>query len=701
MSTLDDLLNPKAVAIIGASDSPNRIGGRPISYMKMAGYKGRILPINPKRETIQDLPAYKTVAEARETYGADIDCAIIAIPAAAVPQAVRDCAAAGVHACIIFSSGFAEADAAGSVLQDELVAISKDTGIRIVGPNCLGVFDANSGFMAAFTTTLERGAPKPGAVSVVSQSGAYGSHIYFVARLRGLNVGKMITTGNECDLDVAECIELFAQDPETKVIAAYAEGVKDGTRLVKALELARANRKPVIFMKVGQSEVGALAASSHTAALAGEDSVYDAVLRQYGAHRARSTEEMLDIAYMASFGVFPAGRRLGLVTISGGGGVLMADAAAAEGLDVAAMPEDAQRALKEKLPFAAPRNPVDVTAQAFNDVALIEANMKIMLEQGGYDAIVAFFTSVAGSPVLAPGIRQAMDRGRAGYEGKTLIAMSLVADQDIVEGYENDGYPIFEDPTRAVVAMAALMRFGESFHRKRTATPEVPDLPPLPTTPLSEQEAKGILSQADIPMVPDRLVTSADKAAAAGKEFGGRLVLKIASPDILHKTEVGGVVIGVPAEDAGEAYHDLVTRIGVAVPEARIDGVLVTPMVDGGVECLLGVKNDPVFGPIVVFGLGGIMTEVLRDVVFRRAPFGLETAHDMLREIKAAAMLEGVRGTPAADKDALAQALSNLSVFAAAHADQLDSIDINPVRALPDGAVALDALIVPRIVPKD
>lgn len=691
MTSLRDLLSPTAVAVIGASDDPTRIGGRPIAYMLKNGFKGAILPVNPKRETVQGLAAVPSVADLTQ----NIDYAIVAVPAPAVNDAIRAAAKKGAKACLVFSSGFAEADAAGAAMQRDMAAIAKETGIRIIGPNCLGAFDARSGFLASFTATIDRMAPEPGPLAVASQSGAYGSHIYMVARLRGLMVGKLITTGNEVDVDVAETIRLFAEDDEVHTIAAYIEGAKDGPALIEALETARAERKPVIVMKVGRSQAGAKAASSHTAALAGEDAIYSAILKQYGAYRARSTEEMLDIAYACRPRVFPRGRKLGLVTISGGAGVLMCDAAEEFGLETPPMPEAAQKELKARLPFASPRNPVDVTAQAFNDMSLVEANMRIMLDQGGYDSILAFWTSVAGAPSIADKLIAAVQSGSAGHEDR-LMVQSLVAPPEIVARYEAEGYPVFEDPTRAVAAIAALTFFGMGFARSKTEPPA--PMPPatLPDGALGEREAKAVLAAAGLDVVEDTLARSAAEAESAALAFGGRVAMKIASPDILHKTEAGGVALNLTPREVPSAYTLMLGRAATLAPGARIDGVLISPMVEGGVECILGAKIDPVFGPVVMVGLGGVFTEVMKDVAFRRAPIDRDEARMMIGELKGIALLKGARGAAPANLDALAAAVSNLSRFAAANAHQIESVELNPVRALPDRAVALDALIVKR-----
>ena len=693
--TLTPLLNPGSVAIIGASDDPTRIGGRPLRYMRDADFKGRLYPVNPNRESVQGLPAFASITDVPDT----IDTAIIAVPASVVVATAETCAAANVKAAIIFSAGFAEMSDDGRRHQDALSAIARTTPMRIVGPNCLGVYNSALGFFGTFTSTLEAGRPTPGRVGLVSQSGAYGSHLSLVATLRGIGIRFWITTGNECDVDVAETIGWLARHPDISVIVAYAEGVSNRDRLFASLALARERGKPVIFQKVGRTEVGAEAARSHTASLAGADAVYDGVFRQFGVYRARDTEEMLDVAYAATFGTFPASRRIGLMTISGGVGVQMADEAVERGLEVTPMSEAAQARLKTLLPYASPRNPVDITAQAFNDLTLVTTNLDMMLEEGTYDAIVAFFTFVAAAKAMVGPISETFRVAKRRHPACLLI-LSIVGPPDIVRRYEETGCPVFEDPTRAVRAVDALSRFSEAFARQtppRAVAPPAPE--PLPAPPIGEQTAKQILAKAGLRVVEEQLCSTADEAVSAATRLGFPVVLKIASPDILHKTEVGGVELGLTtATDVIQAFAAVTGRARLARPDARIKDVLVSRMVTGGVETILGVQDDPTFGPVVMFGLGGIFVETLKDVAFRVAPFEPDEAHRMMRELQGFPLLDGARGRPPCDLDALAIALSALSRFAAAHAGQLQSAELNPVMVLPagQGLVALDALIVPK-----
>ncbi|MBM3547513.1 MAG: acetate--CoA ligase family protein [Alphaproteobacteria bacterium] len=689
--SLRPLFWPKSVAVLGASNEPSRIGGRPIRYLKEGGFPGPIWPVNTKGGTIQGLPAFKTIDELPEAP----ECLIVAVPAAVVCDAVESAAKRGTKAAVVFSAGFAEADEQGKKWQDRLVRIAAETGCRIVGPNCLGLFNARHGYAPTFTASLDHGHPKPGVVGMVSQSGAYGSHLFVLTRDRNIGMSCWLTTGNDCDVDVSDTIAYFAQDPDTRVIAAYVEGVKDRDRFMSALEAARRAKKPVVMMKVGSSAVGAAAAMSHTASLAGSDVVYDAALKQLGVHRAETTEEMLDVVYAATRGIFPDSNRLGIVTISGGAGVLMADAAERHGLDVAPMPEAAQARLKAILPFAAVRNPVDTTAQFFNDMSLVTEFTRTILAEGGYGAIAAFVTAIPRNRETGGRLKDALMKATADYRDRLLI-LCMLASPEMTKEYEEAGYLCFEDPSRAVAAYAALSRFGRSFAKGAGSPP--PALPadarPVPWGVVDESEAKALLDSAGVPVAAERLAKTADDAVRMAGGFGYPVVLKIASADIQHKTEIGGVKLNLAdAEAVRAAFAEIIDRAKKERPQAILDGCLVAPMIKGGVETILGVIDDASFGPVVMFGLGGIFAEVLKDVTFRVAPFGIDEARAMIREVKGFPLLDGARGRPKLDHEAVAKALAALSVYAAANASKIRSIDVNPFIVLEKGAVAVDALI--------
>lgn len=689
---LDALFQPRSIAVIGASATPAKIGGRPIAALKRLGYAGEIYPVNPTAPEIQGLPAYPTV----QAIGRPVDLVIVAVPAPMVLDALRDAAAAGVKAAVVFSSGFAEVDEAGRAMQAEITALARETGLRILGPNCLGVMSGDNAVYASFTPVIDQGLTPRGGIGLVSQSGAFGGFAYAMARQRGLGLSHWVTTGNESDIDLAACLEWLVDDSATRVILAYMEGCRDGPALIRALKKARAARKPVVIVKVGRTDLGAAAAASHTAALAGADAIYDAVFRQFGVYRAATIEEAFDVAYAASVAGLPRGRTLGMLTVSGGAGVLMADAAATYGLEAPPMPQAAQDQILARISFASARNPVDVTGQVGSDPELTPLAYRLMLGDAGYDSLVVFL-SAAGLSAGAPGSVQLAVDMRARFPDR-IIAISSLFPPDLQRQMDEAGVLTFADPSRAVMAIAALAQIADATGAAEIA--EQPSAPvELPSGAVDEAAALAVLSAAGIPTVPLRLARSADEAVSAAEALGYPVVAKIVSADILHKTEIGGVALNLAdAQAVRDAYAAVTARARSARPDAAIAGVLIAPMVRGGVECILGVQRDPVFGPMVMFGLGGVMVEALRDVSFRLAPFGLEEAHRMIDEIRTRAVLDGWRGRPAADVDALARALVALSRFAAAAGERLESVDINPFLARPpgEGALALDAVLIAR-----
>lgn len=694
MSAVNDLsrlLNPQVVAVVGASDDPTRIGGKPISYMLKQGYQGTILPVNPKRDTVQGLKSYPSVEALPQTP----DIAIVAVPASAALETVTDLARRGTRGAILFSAGFAEMNEEGAAIQAQMADVAKAHGMRILGPNSLGLLNPQIHFYGTFATGLELGFPTPGNVAIVSQSGAYGAHLMTVAVQNDIGLSAAVLTGNEADLTVGDVVQMMVDDPCTQVIALYSEGVRRADVLIKALENARLKRKPVVMMKVGKSAVGGAAAQSHTASIAGDDRVFDAVMQELGVIRVETTEQMLDIARLATRGIYPANNSLGVITVSGGAGVIISDAADAAGLPMPAMPEKAQKELIEILPYAAPRNPVDTTAQVLNDMSLLRRFTESLVKDGGYQSILGFFTYTASAASTGARIRKEIKSVRESYPDR-LFVLSAMGSREQMREYEKDGFAVFEDPSRAVAAISAMGRFGDAFERQERLPAPLIDSVELPHTSPSEAQAKQLLAKAGIDSAPETVCTSPDQAVAAAAAMGGLVVMKIVSPDILHKSEIGGVLLNIEGESAvREGFSTLLERARTAVPHARIDGVLVAKQLSGGVECILGIHRDPVFGPIAMFGLGGIFVEILQDVVLHRCPFGEDVAENMIRSIKGAPLLLGARGRPVADIKALARMLSRLSAFAMAAGPRLDSIDLNPVFAMPDGqgAFAVDAVI--------
>jgi acetate---CoA ligase (ADP-forming) len=690
-SRLDALIAPRSVAVIGASSDPTRIGGRPIAYMLRRGFDGRIIPVNPNRSEIQGLPAYASIADMPEAP----DVAIVAVPTQAAVDAIEQLGARGVKAAIVFTAGFAEVGGCGPALQAQVTATARAHGMRLLGPNSLGLFNDRVGFYGTFSASLEGGFPPPGRVGIVSQSGAYGTHLFTLARQRGLGTPICITTGNEADVTIGEVIGWMVRDDGIDVIAVYAEGIRESASFVAALETARAARKPVVVMKVGRSELGQVSARSHTASIAGDDAVTAAVLAEFGAVRARTTVELLDIAQLAARRIYPAANTLGMITVSGGAGVLVSDAAEAIGLPMPPMPAASQARLSALLPIAAPHNPVDVTAQALNDTSLIGTFAEAMVGEGGYTSVLAFFSQVGGAASMAANLRRELGAVRSRHPDR-LYVLSVIAAPDLVAGYEAEGFTVFEDPSAATVAIHAMGRFGEAFARPPARMPEALPGFTLPDTSPNEAEAKRLLTAAGVQAAPEQACADAEAAVRAAEAIGFPVVMKILSPDILHKSEIGGVLLGVASPDAVRAgFAMLMDRAVTAAPMARIEGALVAKQLTGGVECILGIHRDPVFGPVAMFGLGGIFVEVMRDVVFRRCPFGVEEADTMIRSIRAAPLLLGARGRPVVDVAALARMLSRLSVFAHQAGAALQSIDLNPVLAMPQGqgAYAVDAVI--------
>ncbi len=687
---LTPLLAPKSVAVLGASSDATRIGGRPLAYMLQQKFPGTLYPVNPNRAEVQGLKAYPTVADLPEVP----DVAIVAVPSELAPQAVKDLGEKGCKAIVMFTAGFAEVDDAGAAVQDSMVATARSYKMRILGPNCLGVFDARRSYYATFSSSFDSGWPTLGRIGIASQSGAYGTHLYTLARNRHIGASLCVMTGNEADVTVGECIGWLAENPEVDVIAVYAEGIRESATLIAAFEAARAARKPIVMQKVGRSELGGKAAKSHTASIAGDDAVTEAVMREFGVYRARNSEEMLDIAHTATRKIYPVKNTLGVITVSGGAGVLISDVADGLGLAMPEMPQASQDKLRELVPFCGPRNPVDATAQVSNNISLVKTFVDEMVIAGKYQSVLGFFSMTASSRRW-PGIKEQLNKTKEENPGR-LYALSVIVPPERRDELEADGWVVHEDPTRAVTAIDAMGRFGEAFAAPKGQHAPAVGIVTLPAATPSEAEAKRLLASAGIASAPEAACPTADAAVAAAEKFGFPVVLKILSPDILHKSEIGGVLLDVDSADAVRAgFALLLERAKAAAPAARIDGVLVAKQLKGGTECILGIHRDPVFGPMAMFGLGGIFVEILKDVVFRRCPFGPDVAEDMILSIKGAPLLQGARGRPKADIKALADMLSRLSAFAVAAGDRLQSVDLNPVFAMPEGqgAFAADAVI--------
>lgn len=693
--SLSRLFDPQGIAIVGASATPGKIGAMPITLLLQHGYSGRIIPVNPRADIIAGLPALPGLDALDDA----VDLAILAVPAAHAAQALERARPGQVGAAVVFTSGFSETGMDGAAQQERLCAIARERGIRLLGPNCLGFMNVRRNVYATFSPAPANGVVAPGGIGMVSQSGAFGAYAYSMARERGLGLSHWISTGNEADIDVADCIEWLARDTDTRVIMAYMEGCRDGAKLRRALAAARNADKPVVVTKIGRTQAGAQAAASHTAALAGDDAVYDALFRQYGALRARTIEEFFNLGYaLDTWKRPPQGRRLGIFTISGGVGALMADEAADTGLALPEPAADAQARLLQRVPFASGRNPVDVTGQAVSEPGLLLATADDMLADGRYDALAVFLAAAGSSEALWPTFEAFARQMQARHPGVPLAISALFPPARRRE-LERLGCLVFPDPSAAIRTIGAVAGLGSGpapgVVETSPATADAGALPLL--NAYNEVQAMELLRQAGLPASPCVLAGDADAAVRAAASLGAACVLKVVSPDITHKSDVGGVKLNVQGDDAlRSAYADILASVRLHRPDARIDGVLVAPMAPKGVECIAGVHCDPVFGPVVMFGLGGVFVEVLKDVSFRLAPFGRDDALAMIREIKGYALLQGARGTSPCDIGALAEALAALSRFAHARGADFSSVEINPLLALPEGqgVVALDAVVI-------
>lgn len=695
-SSLDALFAPKSVAIIGASSDARRFGGKPIQYMLQAGFEGPIYPVNPSRSEIQGLKAYSSILDVE----GPIDCALLAVGADVTQATIEDCIKRGVKSAVLYGAGFSEVGPEGQARQDRVLATAREAGLRLLGPNCMGVLNAHARFYGTFASALEEGIPAPGRIAVASQSGGYGGYLMKHLFLRGLGVSQWITTGNEADIDVGEALLWMAGRADNDVLLAYVEGLRSSTNLIAALELARRNKKPVVMMKVGRTEEGSAAAASHTASLTGADNVYDAVFDHYGVHRARTTDELLDIAYALSKGRLPRGDRVGVISISGGVGVQIADFVSDAGLAMGQVPVMTQGELKALVPHCSPANPIDMTGLVTTNHEIMEKTLDAVFASNAFDATLIFLGIAGAAPSMARPLQNAIANALS-RAPEQLVFVSVTAAPEMVREYNDRGLLAFEDPSRAIAALAAMARFRDEFER---SAPEVRTLGASDPTltgggKLNEAEAKALLARVGVPSPREGLALDAQAAATLAADIGFPVALKVVSADILHKTEVGGVALGLSSE---AAVHDAVERMAREIPghlpDAKIDGYLVSEMIRGGVECIVGIHQDATFGPVLTFGLGGTLVELLKDTVCALAPVTEVEATAMIGKVRTAPLLTGYRGGPRHDIEALAKAIAGLSRLAADNPETIATIEVNPLVVRPGagGVVALDAVIETR-----
>ncbi|SOY62789.1 putative acetyl CoA synthetase; CoA-binding domain; Succinyl-CoA synthetase domain [Cupriavidus taiwanensis] len=711
MPDLSALLQPRTIAVIGASTQPDKVGGMPVRLLSELGYTGRIVPVHATASEVQGLAAVPTL----DALEAPADLAIVALPVSASLDAMRQLARNGTRAAVFFTSGFAETGGDGIALQAELAALAQAHGITLLGPNCLGAMNLRERVFATFSPIPLGGLPPVGDVGLVSQSGAFGAYAFALAREAALGLSHWVTTGNEAGLHVADVIEWLARDDATRVILAYLEGCRDGTRLRRALAAARAAGKPVVVTKVGTTAAGARSAQSHTASLAGEDAVYQAVFDEYGVFRADTLEAFFRLGYVLSRGRRPtrwqpsaqepanAVTPVALVTVSGGVGIMMADQAEALDLPLPPLAEAPAAALRGAIPFASTANPIDVTGQVVAQPEVLLGAIAAAAQSPDYGSVVAFLAGGVGAPRIWPGLQQTVEAlYRSGNAAPLLF--SGLADDDKRRWLEARGALVFREPAHAVQAVAVLARAAQAAAQAAAAPAPIPapaaaDTLPVPgvppgTTALSEFEAMQWLARCGIPTAPHGLARDADEAARIADAIGYPVAIKLCSPDILHKSDVGGVVLNVAdAHAARAAFAQVRAAAASHGAPARFDGALVAGMVRGWGELVVGVRRDPVFGLVALAGIGGTAVEIFRQTAFGLAPLSHARARTMLRASRAEALLSGHRGHPAIDAEAVAGVLVRVSQAAAALGPRLDTLEINPLIVTAGGVVAADAVV--------
>lgn len=690
--SLDVLFNPSAIAVFGASSNPMKLGGRPIAYMLRRGYRGAIYPINPKAAVVQGLPAYPDFA----TIGQQIDLAIIAAPAALVEGAVRDGIAAGVRAFVIFSSGFAELSAAGATMQARLGAMCAAAGVLLVGPNCLGAINTRNRVIASFTTAMEDHELITGGFAFVTQSGALGAYWLDMVFQRGIGVSSWIATGNEAGVTVADAIHHLAQDPDTRVIGCYIEDIKNGPAFRDAACAAIAAGKPILLIKAGRSQAGAAAAASHTGALAGEDARYQALFDQIGILRVDSLSEMGDLARLILMQPTPAGRNVGVISVSGGAGVLLADELDAAGFNVPPFDAATQARIDAVLPdYVAASNPLDVTGGVAGDSSIFGRVLDALGAAPDHDSFVLFIGLMAS---ISADLSQSLVRAFAGA-GKQVVVVWMGARPDVVAELERHGLPVYPDIPPAVAAMArARDLFAAQGRAGALAGTDWPAPLPAPGTCEARSEVRAqefVRAHCALGFPRQRLVQTAAEARAALAELVPPLAVKLQSPDMLHKSGHGGVQLGlVTADEVAEAVQAM--RDIADAGALRLDGILLQEMAPVAQELIVGFRRDPVFGPLLLIGRGGVEVELRPDRVMAYLPMPPAAIADMIRGLASAPLFTGFRGGPTGDIAALARELSRLGDAFAAD-ETIEEIEINPLALLRDGSfVALDALSLHR-----
>ncbi|OGK97211.1 MAG: hypothetical protein A3I14_15955 [Candidatus Rokubacteria bacterium RIFCSPLOWO2_02_FULL_73_56] len=685
--SLAAFFEPASVAVLGASDDPSKVGGSVLANLRAGGFPGTIVPVNIRRTVVQGLPA---VASIRDAPG-PVDVAVVAVPAPAVLAALKDCVAHGVRGAVVVTAGFREAGGEGAAREAELRAWLAGQPLRLLGPNCLGWIRPTR----RLNLTFAPGMPRTGPIGFFSHSGALCTAILDWSREHGIGFSLFASLGNQADLTETELLEALAEDPETRVILGYVEGVADGRRFFETLRRVAA-AKPCVLMKAGRSAEGARAVSSHTGALAGSDAAFEAAVVQAGAVRAETLEDLFDLARALAAQPLPVGRGVVIVTNGGGLGVLATDAARAVALDVPPLaPAVRERLARVLPPGAALGNPVDLVG----DATAARYGHALAALGGGDAAHLVCLAPQAATD--ASGVARAVLGATRGWRRPVLAVFAGGGRvRPGAQSLEDGGVPCYPFPERAVRALAGMAALAERRALSRAAFAPAVDragarahvdrLAAAGTASLGLLEGAPLLEAYGVPVLGARAVEDGAGAARAARELGGPVALKILSPDISHKTEVGGVRLGVPPAEAGAAAEALLARVRAARPAARLAGVLVQRMAPpDGLEMLLGAVRDPQFGPLVVLGAGGIYVEVLADTATRLAPLGLGEARAMVDQLRLAPALRGARGRPRADLAALAEAICRFALLVA-DAPRLLELEVNPLLVGAAGPLAID-----------
>ena len=700
MARLDTLLSPRSVAVIGASPDPQKIRGALLNLLRKNGFAGRIVPVNPSYQEIAGLPCFPTLAAA----GEPVDLALVAIPAAGVLAALEECAAAGARNAVVISSGFAEDDAAPADLQDQVAALARRTGMRVCGPNAEGFHNEVDRVSATFSPAVDRDADdNPTAtanrIGIVAQSGGMGFALYNRGRALGLSFSTVVSTGNEADLTAADFLAHMADDPATAAVLLFLESVRDPAGFAAAASAANAVGKFIVAIKIGRSGPGKLAAASHTASMAGWDVGYDAMFRRHGIFVATELDEALGIAAALASNPPARGKRVAVVTVSGGAGAWSADALVAAGLDVPELGAGTQAAIRAFIPsYGSARNPVDLTAAGVHGGGLLRA-----VDLLGHDpevdqiAVITSLSNPARVSIYGPELAALLTQRLKPVLFYSYTLPSPLGRRILAEA----GAVIM--PSMGVLATAC-RALAERGRHTAPAPAEPEALSKAVRTvlsshagPLAEHAAKALLAACGAAISPARLITHAAELAGAAAALGFPLAAKIQSAAIPHKTEAGGVRLGIadlPTLEA--AYADILANAARHAPEAAIDGVLLEPMAARGVEIIVGVVRDPSFGPVVMVGAGGVATELFQDTAYRLAPVDQAEATAMLRELRSARLLDGFRGAPPSDIPALARLVALVSRFADAGRATVAELELNPVIVHPagQGCTIADALLV-------